>query len=362
MVACVDLFCGVGGLSYGLSLAGIQVVAGVDLDENCRWSYERNVGAKFYLADVDSLDSNDLSDLFGRREPRLLAGCAPCQPFSTYGRTRRGRDDRWILLDAFSRAVRASTPEFVTMENVPGLERHDIFRKFVRALRSEGYSVEWGVLECARYGIPQRRRRLVLVASRVGEARLPEPTHAEPVDVAHAIGHLPSIEAGARPRQGADPLHVAAGLSPLNKERIRHSRPGGTWRDWPEHLVAECHRKEKGRTYPSVYGRMRWDEPAPTITTQCYGFGNGRFGHPEQDRAITLREAAILQSFPEWWEFVPPDGMVEFSPIGRMIGNAVPPRLGEVVGQVIVELAEARTFPVADPPGPRDPAFRTPIS
>jgi len=349
-------------LSYGLSLAGIQVVAGVDLDENCRWSYERNVGAKFYLADVDSLDSNDLSDLFGRREPRLLAGCAPCQPFSTYGRTRRGRDDRWILLDAFSRAVRASTPEFVTMENVPGLERHDIFRKFVRALRSEGYSVEWGVLECARYGIPQRRRRLVLVASRVGEARLPEPTHAEPVDVAHAIGHLPSIEAGARPRQGADPLHVAAGLSPLNKERIRHSRPGGTWRDWPEHLVAECHRKEKGRTYPSVYGRMRWDEPAPTITTQCYGFGNGRFGHPEQDRAITLREAAILQSFPEWWEFVPPDGMVEFSPIGRMIGNAVPPRLGEVVGQVIVELAEARTFPVADPPGPRDPAFRTPIS
>lgn len=340
MVACVDLFCGVGGLSYGLSRAGIQVVAGVDLDENCRWSYERNVGTKFYLADVDSLDSNDLADLFGRQVPRLLAGCAPCQPFSTYGRTRRGRDDRWRLLDALSGAVRASTPEFVTMENVPGLEHHDIFREFVRALRGEGYSVEWSVLECARYGIPQRRRRLVLVASRVGEVRLPEPTHAEPVDVAHAIGHLPPVEAGARPRQGADPLHVAAGLSPLNKERIRHSRPGGTWRDWPERLVAECHRKENGRTYSSVYGRMRWDEPAPTITTQCYGFGNSRFGHPEQDRAITLREAAILQSFPEWWAFVPPGGRVEFSPIGRMIGNAVPPRLGEVVGQVIVELAE----------------------
>ena len=124
------------------------------------------------------------------------------------------------------------------------------------------------------------------------------------------------------------------------RERIRHSRPGGTWRDWPERLVVECHRKENGRTYSSVYGRMRWDEPAPTITTQCYGFGNGRFGHPEQDRAITLREAAILQSFPEWWAFVPHGSRVEFSPIGRMIGNAVPPRLGEVVGQVIVELAE----------------------
>ena len=362
MVACVDLFCGVGGLSYGLSLAGIEVKAGVDLDESCRWSYERNVGARFIHADVDALDPGTLSRLFEGREPRLLAGCAPCQPFSTYGRTRRRKDDRWRLLGAFSKAVRAIRPEFVTMENVPGLERHEVFREFVRTLRDEGYSVEWSVLECERYGVPQRRRRLVLVASRVGEARLPEPTHAEPVHVIHAIGHLPAVEAGAPPRQDADPLHVAAGLSPMNRERIRHSRPGGTWRDWPERLVAECHRKEKGKTYPSVYGRMRWDEPAPTITTQCYGFGNGRFGHPEQDRAITLREAAILQSFPEWWRFVPPGGKVEFGPIGRMIGNAVPPRLGEVVGRVIVELAEGRTLPAAGARAPLDPASRIPIS
>lgn len=343
MVVCVDLFCGVGGLSYGLARAGINVVAGVDLDNSCHGSYERNVGARFVHADVEAMGFEPLAALFGDDVPRLLAGCAPCQPFSTYGRTRRVQDDKWRLLGAFSRAIRAIKPEFVTMENVPGLERHDVFHGFLRALRVVGYSVDWDVLECERFGIPQRRRRLVLIASRVCEARLPEPTHAEPVNVADAIGYLPPVEAGAPPRPGSDPLHVAAGLSPLNLERIRHSRPGGTWRDWPEHLVADCHRKEQGRTYPSVYGRMRWDQPAPTITTQCYGFGNGRFGHPEQDRAITLREAAILQSFPEWWEFVLPGGKVEFGPAGRMIGNAVPPRLGEVVGQVIIELAEGRT-------------------
>lgn len=343
MVVCVDLFCGIGGLSYGLSRAGVDVVAGVDLDESCRKSYERNVGARFVNADVDAMGSDALEALFGDGVPRLLAGCAPCQPFSSYGRTRRAEDVRWRLLGAFSRAVKAIKPEFVTMENVPGLERHDIFHGFLRTLRGEGYSMDWDVLECERFGVPQRRRRLVLIASRVGDVHLPAPTHSDPLNVADAIGHLPSVEAGAPSRLGTDPLHIAAGLSPLNMARIRHSRPGGTWRDWPEHLVAECHRKDKGRTYPSVYGRMRWDQPAPTITTQCYGFGNGRFGHPEQNRAITLREAAILQSFPEWWEFVPPGGKVEFGPIGRMIGNAVPPKLGEVVGRVIMELAEEQT-------------------
>lgn len=313
-------------------------------------------------ADIGDMDPASLFQFLEGDEPKLLAGCAPCQPFSTYGRTRRGKDDRWQLLGAFSRAVRTIEPEFVTMENVPGLEHHDIFRSFLRTLHGEGYSTEWDVVECERFGIPQRRRRLVLVASRVGDARLPKPTHVEPVNVARAIGHLPPVKAGAPASPGSDHLHIAAGLSPLNKERIRHSKPGGSWRDWPEHLVSECHRKEKGKTYPSVYGRMRWDEPAPTITTQCYGFGNGRFGHPAQDRAITLREASILQSFPEWWEFVPPDAKVEFAPVGRMIGNAVPPRLGEVIGRVIIEMAEGRTIPEGVSPMHQDRSSGTPIS
>jgi DNA (cytosine-5)-methyltransferase 1 len=134
-----------------------------------------------------------------------------------------------------------------------------------------------------------------------------------------------------------DKLHTASMLSSKNLQRIKVSKPGGTWRDWPEHLVANCHRAESGRTYPGVYGRMEWDKPAPTMTTQCYGFGNGRFGHPEQDRAISLREAAIIQSFPRDYVFIPKDGEVSFKVLGRLIGNAVPVDLGRAIARSISE-------------------------
>ncbi len=130
-----------------------------------------------------------------------------------------------------------------------------------------------------------------------------------------------------------DSLHHACRLSALNLRRIRVSTPGGTWRDWDQSLLANCHRKKTGETYPSVYGRMEWDAPSPTITTQCFGYGNGRFGHPEQDRAITLREAAILQTFPDSYKFLPEGEKVKFSLLGRLIGNAVPVRLGEVIAE-----------------------------
>ena len=144
---------------------------------------------------------------------------------------------------------------------------------------------------------------------------------------------LDALEAGGKYTN--DPLHRACRLSSLNLKRIRASKAGGTWRDWPMRLRAKCHREESGQTYPSVYGRMEWDRPAPTITTQFFGFGNGRFGHPDQDRAITLREGAILQSFPEGYEFSPKGEPVQFSTLGRLIGNAVPVRLGEAIGNSI---------------------------
>lgn len=336
-ISCVDLFCGIGGLTYGLQTAGVEVRAGIDFDERCRWTYTHNTGVDFIHADVDKLDPCELVARFIPGSARLLAGCAPCQPFSTYGRTRRKEDNRWRLLGAFSRAVKALRPEFVTMENVPGLASHDIFRGFVNALESSGYSVAYDVLKCEFYGVPQRRRRLVLIASLVGRAALPERISDVPITVADAIARFPSIEAGAP--AVADPMHIASRLSPLNLRRIRHSRPGGTWRDWPLELVADCHKGHRGKTYPSVYGRMEWNAPAPTITTQCHGYGNGRFGHPVQDRAISLREAAVLQSFPDWWEFVRPEESVKFASVARAIGNAVPPKLGEAIGQCILALA-----------------------
>jgi len=333
-IACVDLFCGAGGLTHGLTSEGIKVVAGIDVDEACRHPFETNNAAQFINEDVGRFTPRRLDELFGDAEIRVLAGCAPCQPFSTYAqRYDVVGSPRWGLLYQFGRLIKATYPDLVTMENVPSVAKHAVFDDFVKTLEKMGYHVNQGVVDCSLYGLPQSRRRMVLMASRFGPIELVAPTHDHPVTVRSAIGRLAPIDqGGAHPR---DPLHAASKLSDLNLERIRASRPGGTWRDWPKHLIADCHRRDTGRTYPGVYGRMVWDEPAPTLTTQFYGFGNGRFGHPEQDRAISLREGAILQGFPKSYSFIPDGAPVHFKALGRMIGNAVPVTLGEVIGRSI---------------------------
>jgi DNA (cytosine-5)-methyltransferase 1 len=329
----VDLFCGVGGLTHGLIRGGVRIVAGVDLDEHCRFPYEANNRAFFLQQDVKQLGADELQALYGSTRIRLLAGCAPCQPFSTY--SRKGRDARpdskWDLVAEFARLVNAVRPELVTMENVPQLTDHSVFSQFLESL--DGYHTSWDIVECAEYGVPQTRRRLVVLASLLGPIDLlsPDAVGGRTRTVREAIGHLPRIRAGVGHK--ADRLHAACSLSDLNVRRIRASKPGGTWRDWDKALVAKCHTKNSGKTYPSVYGRMEWDAPAPTITTQCFGFGNGRFGHPEQDRAISLREAAILQTFPDDYKFLRPNEEARFNRLGRLIGNAVPVRLGEIVAQ-----------------------------
>ncbi|MEZ6993344.1 MULTISPECIES: DNA cytosine methyltransferase [unclassified Aeromonas] len=336
-IKAVDLFCGAGGLTHGLISAGIEVVAGYDIAESCRFAYEHNNNAKFINQSVTELTADDIAQHFEGAEYRLLAGCAPCQPFSTYSRTttRTEKDERWDLLSSFGRLVKEVIPEFVTMENVPGLLDQQVFKDFVSLLTQHGYHTDYRVVYCPDYGMAQTRKRLVLVASRLGQISLIEPTHKPDsyITVADVIAHLPPIAAGeSHPH---DPLHRASILSPINLERIRASTPGGSWLDWPEELRATCHTKESGKTFPSVYGRMKWDEPSPTITTQCNGFGNGRFGHPEQDRAISLREAAMLQSFPLHYQFVHKNEKFTISSLAKMIGNAVPVRLGEIVGMSI---------------------------
>ncbi|MFT5555962.1 MAG: DNA (cytosine-5-)-methyltransferase [Bradyrhizobium sp. PARBB1] len=333
-VACIDLFCGAGGLTHGLIQAGIPVVAGIDVDAACRYPFETNNSARFIAKDIKNVKPADLKKLYGDAEIRILAGCAPCQPFSTYSqRYDTLTSPRWPLLYQFARLIKSVRPDVVTMENVPLVERHAVFDDFVATLRRLGYSVWQGVVDCTQYGLPQTRRRMVILASAIGPIELIAPTHEKPRTVKDAIGKLPVIEAGSAHK--SDAFHMSSRLSDLNLERIRASRPGGTWRDWPKRLVADCHRKETGRTYPGVYGRMTWSDPAPTITTQFYGFGNGRFGHPEQDRGISLREGAILQGFPKDYAFVPEGGPTHFKVLGRMIGNAVPVVLGEAIGQSI---------------------------
>ncbi len=333
----VDLFCGAGGLTRGLEAAGIDVRLGIDIDPACEFPYSENNNASFLLKSVEEITAADFAEAVGDASFKLLAGCAPCQPFSTYSQTWSSpSDERWNLLEHFSRLVEETEPHLVTMENVPPLEREDVFSNFVAVLKDEGFEVFHGVVNCADYGVPQQRQRLVLLASTLGPIQLISPTTpvGRRVTVRKAIGDMPPLEAGEMYKD--DPLHLACELSPLNLKRIRASKPGGTWRDWDTGLQASCHQKKSGKTYPSVYGRMTWTDPSPTMTTQYYGFGNGRFGHPEQDRAISLREGAILQSFPKSYKFVPKGETVYRKAIGRLIGNAVPVKLGAAVGKSIV--------------------------
>ena len=334
--AAVDLFCGVGGLSYGMQQAGVRIDAGIDIDPACQHPFEKNVGSLFHERDISGLDAAFVNSLFSGAPARILAGCAPCQPFSSYTGKRASRADEWELLSSFGRIAAELLPDVVTMENVPGLERRPVFGEFLSVLGEAGYQYSYSVVHCAEYGVPQARRRLVLLASRHGSIAMVPATHDRQryVTARDIIGRCEDI--GAGDTSVSDPLHKASGLSELNLERIRRSKPGGTWRDWDEDLRAECHVRASGRSFPSVYGRMRWDEPAPTITTQFHGYGSGRFGHPKQDRAISLREGALLQTFPEDYSFVPDGSAIPIAPLARLIGNAVPPRLGEAIGRSIV--------------------------
>lgn len=332
----VDLFCGVGALSHGLKLAGCKILAGYDTDERCKFAFEANNGGQFVKRDVGKMSAYEIMGHYSGTAPTVLAGCAPCQPFSTY-KHRYAEDPQWGLVRKFAELAAQVRPDFITMENVPSLLRYKdgaVFREFKEILNRAGYPVRTTIAKCERFGVPQKRRRLVVVAARHRKIG-PLPSRPDVrITVRDAIGHLPPICAGdAHP---ADPLHTASALSPLNMTRMKAAKPGGTWRDWPEDLRAACHRRATGKTYPGVYARMEWDKPSPTMTTQCFGFGNGRFGHPEQDRAISLREAAILQSFPPTYEFLPSSEPVLMKEVGRWIGNAVPVALGEAIGSVIV--------------------------
>lgn len=339
----VDVFCGIGGLSHGFRRAGFNVVAGIDADGTCRYAFEANNDAEFIERSLEDFTSEELGNLYPEGTNRILVGCAPCAPFSAYTPEAKKRlTGKWTLLNLFADRIMDVEPDIVSMENVPRLasfESGRILDEFVGRLE-EVYEVTVETVSCVRYGVPQHRRRLVLLASKLGRLRLDASVNCvdRPATVREAIGNLPPISHGET--HESDRIHVAPMLSDLNMKRIRASAPGGTWEDWPEELLAECHRKESGRWYRNVYGRMSWDEPSPTITTGCYGYGRGRFGHPAQDRAISLREAALIQTFPPDYAFAPEDESVYFAQLGRHIGNAVPVALSEAIATSIAKHIE----------------------
>lgn len=312
------------------------MVAGIDSDLSCRYAYEKNNGARFIEADVAELSGEIVSKLYPEGSVKILIGCAPCQPFSNYtNKLKEKNQKQWPLLDTFGRLVGEVQPEIVSMENVASLGSKDVFDDFVDLLERNHYYVTWKNVYCPDYGVPQMRWRLVLLASKLGEIELIAPTHRpeEYVTVEDTIRHLPPIAAGETHKR--DPLHRAGIMSEMNKRRIKRSVPGGTWKDWPESLLAPCHQKSSGKSYYNVYGRMVWNKISPTITTQFTGFGNGRFGHPEQDRALSLREGALLQTFPEKYEFFEPRKDYYLTHVAKYIGNAVPVELARVIARSI---------------------------
>lgn len=334
----VDLFCGIGGLTRGLLDAGLNVVAGFDNDPTCEFAYHENNRADFICQNIREMTGEEVQERFDPDVTKILVGCAPCQPFSTMRfklKDANLTDEKYNLLAEFGRIIRAVHPRIVSMENVPQIQETQVYNNFLALLTEMGYHVSAQVVYCPDYGISQTRRRFVLLASLLGDIALIPPTHnRDEVTLGGVIQNLPALEAGAIDPN--DPLHRSSNLSEVNLQRIRASLPGGTWRDWPEDLRCACHRKESGRTYSSVYGRLTWNQIGPTITTQFYCYGTGRHGHPEQDRALSLREGALLQSFPPTYNFIDPNREFSFRDIARHIGNAVPVRLGEIIGESII--------------------------
>ena len=317
----VDLFCGCGGLTVGLKRAGFRVLGAVDVDPLSVKTYKANHrDVTLWEKDIRELDPQELLDALGLEKGGLdlLAGCPPCQGFSTM-RTLNGAlmvdDPRNDLLLEFERFVEALLPRAVMMENVPGLADDKRFEAFLRKLKELGYLGAHRVLNAAEYGVPQRRRRLIYLAGLGMEIPFADKA-AKMKTVEEAIGGLP--KAG----QSGDPVHdMPENRTPKVLEVIRLiPKDGGSRRDLPEKFQLECHKRCNG--FKDVYGRMAWKEVAPTITSGCFNPSKGRFLHPEEDRAITMREAALLQGFPRRYKFPTTDNK---SAVALMIGTALPP-------------------------------------
>lgn len=331
----IDLFSGCGGLTLGLKQAGFDVLGAVEVDDTAVETYQANHGDVL----VKHVDIRKLSARGLRRELKLrrgeldlLAGCPPCQGFSTL-RTRNGanrnRDSRNDLVREMLRFARAFRPKAVMMENVPRLVRHKPFDNLCKGLRRLGYRLTFGIKDAARYGVPQRRRRLILLASRDFDIQFAPEAHRFRT-VRGAIGRMADVG------KSRDALHNIP-----EKKRTKRvlnlirdvPKDGGSRSDLPKSRQLDCHKRSDG--FKDIYGRMAWNEVAPTITGGCFNPSKGRFLHPEKNRAITMREAALLQGFPRDYVF---DLSAGKEAIALMIGNALPP---EFIRRHAVEIRNA---------------------
>lgn len=340
----VDFFCSIGGMTYGFGQAGIDVVAGIDIDSSCKETYEyNNPQAKFIEADIRKLSFEELKTKTRIKENDdnlVFIGCSPCQFWSIINTDKTKSSETKNLLKDFQRFVEHFKPGYIVVENVPGILKkaeESGLNKFIALLENgkSKYTVVKSILNANHYGVPQKRRRFTLIASRVNNSiKLPLPKKDDTPNVKHFIG----VENGFEkiPHNHKDNtkfIHTSARLSDKNLERIKRiKRDGGSRCDWQDddELQLECYKKSPN-SFSDIYGRMSWENPAPTITTKFHSISNGRFGHPDENRAISLREGATLQTFPKTYVFKEKS----IGKIAKHIGNAVPPELAKRIGKSI---------------------------
>tara|TARA_R110002126_G_scaffold291758_1_gene456992 strand:+ start:38132 stop:39181 length:1050 start_codon:yes stop_codon:yes gene_type:complete len=341
-----DFFSGCGGTSRGFQNSGLDPIFALDFDSDAASTFQKNFqNTVFSNNDITKFNPFEIEHLVSRQQLTLFSGCAPCQPFTRQNTIKPDAktDTRRSLLTHFGKLVERFLPDYVFVENVPGIQRvtgNSTLTRFNKQLATLGYSSTVGIVESQRYGIPQRRRRLVLLASKHGSIDLPPTTHdpafGKPFStVRDWISHLPPIEAGEI--HSEVPNHRSAKLSELNLRRIRATPPEGSRADWPADLRLDCHTKNGYSGHTDVYGRMKWNGPATGLTTRCISLSNGRYGHPEQHRAISVREAAALQTFPDNFKF-----LGSLNSQAKQIGNAVPVLLAEVFGFHILNHAKQK--------------------
>lgn len=334
-IKAIDFFCGAGGMTKGLQLAGIDVFAGVDYDKTCKDTYQRNTNALFINKSIIDIKAKEIKQLFKehilKNEYTMITGCAPCQPYSSINTRKKIGDHRKTLLDEFARIIKGVKPHFVLMENVSGLtEKNEYFSKFINMLLTNNYKYEYKILNAKDYGVAQNRKRLFLIATRLKNNKLSflkikktkEITLKDVIYNLEPITHeTPSV---------IDYLHRSLRLNDINLKRIQATRHnGGTRAGWHNSLKAKSHIKKN--IFKDNYGRLSWNKPSSTITTKFNQYYSGRFGHPEQDRALSLREGALIQSFPKDYMFFGTDYQ-----IARQIGNAVPVNLSKAVGEIFI--------------------------
>lgn len=318
----IDLFCGCGGLSQGLVNAGFRVLLANDINSDAIKAYKLNHKKTVtLLEDIRLIKGSRVLELVKKKEIHLLAGCPPCQGFSSVRRLNRKqsvRDKRNNLVLEYLRLVEELSPMTIMMENVPALEKYYLFQYMLEAVNALGYQCDYKIVNAADYGVPQRRKRLVLIGSRLGKIEVAPPTF-EQSTVKSVIGKL------SKPESSRDPLQkIHAQHSNRVQEMISLIPPnGGSRKDLPKMLWLSCHNRENVG-FNDIYGRLKWESVSSTITGGCLNPSKGRFLHPEQNRALTVREALMLQSFSADYRF-PTD--ISKTSMALLIGNALPPKL-----------------------------------